>query len=80
MLSKASKLESEFSCEAAAIADWASERSIVPKLNSNIRDFLNCFFQIPRVPQLRWRVVNGATDASCLGQYHKHPRDILHMH
>jgi len=43
MLSKASKLESEFSCEAAAIADWASERSIVPKFNSNIRDFLNCF-------------------------------------
>ena len=58
MLSKASKLESEFSCEAAAIAEWASESSIVPKLNSNIRDFLNFFFQIPRLPQLRWRVVN----------------------
>jgi len=40
-LSKPSKFEPEFSCEAAAIADWASKSSIAPKLNSNIRDFLN---------------------------------------
>jgi hypothetical protein len=43
MLSKASKLESEFSCEAAAIADWASERSIVPKLNSTRRNLMPTF-------------------------------------
>src|SRR5262249_23368807 len=72
--------ESEFCCETTSVTGGAGRRSIVAKLKPSIHAFLNQLFQVPRLPQFRGRVVNGATQLRSIRQHEQHTRDILHVY
>ena len=79
MVPNATKLESKFPRETAAVAGRSAFGGTPREFHENTPGLLNDLLQLLRFQCLGWRVVNSAADSGRVNQSDNHARYLFYM-